>query len=118
MKEKFYPQAFFETQEGSTTIFFGTVRQTNSRNPRCPQPSPPSLQPPMHESFGYQVFSNTDVFPDEFFKHCEAKEFRRKNMIPPAFLLQIFFPYQKFSETRGSSLREISFVSQKKMTKL
>ena len=42
--------------------------------------------------------------PPSFFRHCGTKNFLRKHVIP-ALLSKFYSRYQKFSETRGSSLR-------------
>ena len=71
----------------------------------------PDAFPLLSMIFSYiKFFWNTDVFPQEFFRHCDTICFRRKIEITlprPLFILK-FFHYQRLSEKQKGSFMKFS----------
>ena len=71
----------------------------------------PDAFPLLSKIFSYiKFFWNTDVFPQEFFRHCDTICFRRKIEITlprPLFILK-FFHYQRLSEKQKGSFMKFS----------
>ena len=89
-------QKFCETKKGSTTKFFGTVRQQIF----CRKSWFSLLGIKFFETL---KFWNTDGFLDETFRHCETKYFDWKLWYSPPPLIYKFFRYQKLCETKKGS---------------
>ena len=75
--------------------------------------TPPSLLSINFFATGNFLKHITKGFPYEIFRHCETKQFRRKNVNPPSLIPNIF-RHQKYSETqKGSSTKFFGTVRQK-----
>ena len=94
--QNFFPyQNFFETQKCSPTKFFGTVRQSF--------PDEKTWYPPCYPWFfsTSETFWNTRGFPHEVFRHCEAKTFSWKKILPAIpYLIHKFFHTRNFLKDR------------------
>ena len=75
-------------------------------------PSPPAMQEKIH----YQFFWNTGGFPYNFFRYCETKNIRRKNVIP-SFLSIIFSAYRNVSEKKETPYEHFRYCETKKFDK-
>ena len=87
-----------ETLKDSPTNFFGTVRQKifDRKSWNSPPPPPPLLSVNFFAT-GRFLKHSTEGFTYQIHRHCETKNFRRKNVIPPS--MHKIFRYPKFSET-------------------
>ena len=61
-----------------------------------------------------EIFWYTEVFPNEIFRYCVTKNFRRRNVIPPSLMHKIF-RYPKFSDTPKCSQQSFSVLWDKKI---
>ncbi len=61
----------------------------------------------------HETFWNTEVFPNEIFRYCVTKSFRRRNLIPP-FLMNIIFRYPNFCDTPKCSPTNIFGTARQK----
>ena len=93
-----------ETLKDSPTKFFGTVRQKIFDRKSWNSP-PPLLSINFFATGRFQKHS-TEGFTYQFYRHCETKNFRRKNVIPPS--MHKIFWYPKFSETSKGRPRKLS----------
>ena len=105
-----YPK-IFETPKCSPMYFFTTVRQKFLTKPWYPPP-------PIHESFLYQFFWNTDVFPYEFFRQCDTNCFRWKIEInlPRLLFIHKFFIPKEILKNRRVLLWSFPVVRDKKFS--
>ena len=62
----------------------------------------------------HETFWNTEVFPNEIFRYCVTKSFRRRNLIPP-FLMNIIFRYPNFCDTPKCSPTNIFGTARQKI---
>ena len=100
-----------ETLKDSPTKFFGTVRQKNFD--RKSWKSPPLLSINFFAT-GRFLKHSTEGFTYQIYRHCETKNFRRKNVIPPS--MHKIFRYPKFSETLKVCSRNFSALWDKKFS--
>ena len=101
-----------ETLKDSPTKFFGTVRQKNFD--RKSWKSPPPLLSINFFATGRFLKHSTEGFTYQIYRHCETKNFRRKNVIPPS--MHKIFRYPKFSETLKVCSRNFSALWDKKFS--
>ena len=102
----------FETQNGSLTKFFCTVKQKKlTENRDAVPPSPPSIN-----LFPYQKVSETTKgCRMKFFSAVRQNFFRKTVILPPMhqiLLYQIFFELQKGSLTKFSALWDYLFSTE------
>ena len=94
----------FATVKDSPTKIFGTVRQKNfDRKSWKSLPPPPPLLSINFFATGRFLKHSTEGFTYQIYRHCETKNFRRKNVIhpPPSFIQ--FFSGPEVSETLKDS---------------
>ena len=89
-----------ETLKDSPTNFFGTVRQKIFDRKSW---NPPPLLSVNFFATGRFLKHSTEGFTYQIHRHCETKNFRRKNVIPPSVHKIFWSP--NFSETFRGCLR-------------
>ena len=106
MHEIFHYQNFFETQKGSPTNFFGTVRQKNSTQ----SSDIPFLCIKFFETPNFLKHWRVS---HEIFWHCETN-FLTEICDTPFYILCIsFFPYKKSSQTQEGRFTKFLVLKQK-----
>ena len=103
------------TVKDSPTEIFGTEKKISTEK----LDTPPPLLFINFLATGNFLKHSTEGFPYEIFRHCETKNFRRKNLdTPPSPPIHKLFRYRKFSETqdRRVHLRNFSAMWDQKIT--
>ena len=109
MHKIFRNPKFPETQEGSPSMFFGTVRRKISPENRD------TLPPLIHNFFRYQKFSETQKSSAQNFSALWDKKFPTENRDTPS-LIHNFFHTRNFLKHRRVPLRIFSVLWDKKFS--